>query len=576
MVAVIAVAATVITAGAVAAALTPGLSLLGGISAAATGGLGAAIGATAGGAGALGLTGTLVVAGAAGGAVGSIASQGTLIAAGVQEKFNWKSVGLAAIGGGVSGGLGSLANGSGFVADALSYGIVRGAVSSVVTQGIGTITGLQDSFDWTGVAASAISADIGQGVGSIVGDGFAGSLVTGAASAIANAATRSAIDGDSFGDNLRAAIPDVIGQAVIGAIGKWGAAAAQPKIPDTDINPVIDGAKIGPVVIDPKTGYAVQQEGYSIYDPKNDIDEVVAIAQRQANATFYDVVLGANAQTARNQAALQSGRAQQTLNQSYRLGVSGHNAAQDQIQAYNDFRARGKFAGLFENYDGLQWLTINHNYLSGNSGNNFGGLGNESLSKGITLSDVSKAVGATKGALTGIVRASETNTRAQIKAIDQDRVRVLRQLSSGQGIDDHRLDNTDYTKIGSKAANVAKKVIAPVGRVLSVVSGFGEIADRTKAGENGYYVTAEVVVGKTFGIFGAIGGGFVGAIGGTLGGLITGPGAIVTGAAGGAAGAYAGGEIGDKLGRGLVRLPERILVGLHNEMNNHYTGYWGG
>lgn len=38
------------------------------------------------------------------------------------------------------------------------------------------------------------------------------------ASALANAATRTAIDGSSFGDNLRAAIPDVIGQAIGGAL----------------------------------------------------------------------------------------------------------------------------------------------------------------------------------------------------------------------------------------------------------------------------------------------------------------------------------------------------------------------
>ncbi len=44
---------------------------------------------------------------------------------------------------------------------------------------------------------------------------------------IANAATRSAIEGSSFGDNLIAAIPDVIGQVAGGALGRsvgsvWG------------------------------------------------------------------------------------------------------------------------------------------------------------------------------------------------------------------------------------------------------------------------------------------------------------------------------------------------------------------
>jgi hypothetical protein len=44
-------------------------------------------------------------------------------------------------------------------------------------------------------------------------------MATSAASGIANAATRSAINGESFGKNLIAALPDIIGQAVGGAIG---------------------------------------------------------------------------------------------------------------------------------------------------------------------------------------------------------------------------------------------------------------------------------------------------------------------------------------------------------------------
>jgi hypothetical protein len=86
---------------------------------------------------------------------------------------------------------------------------------------------LQKKFDWAGVAA----AGIGGGVMNEVGDYMAakgytisvngqtrldtfGSLVTGVAGDIANAATRSLIDGSDFGDNIMAALPDTIGQTI--------------------------------------------------------------------------------------------------------------------------------------------------------------------------------------------------------------------------------------------------------------------------------------------------------------------------------------------------------------------------
>ena len=75
---------------------------------------------------------------------------------------------------------------------------------------------------------------MGAGIGSALGntgyfsslaDGggpgaFFGSLTTNTAGAIANAATRSALTGTNFGDNIVAAIPDVVGQAVGTALGR--------------------------------------------------------------------------------------------------------------------------------------------------------------------------------------------------------------------------------------------------------------------------------------------------------------------------------------------------------------------
>jgi hypothetical protein len=47
-------------------------------------------------------------------------------------------------------------------------GIVRGALSNAITQGIGVATGLQDRFDWTGVAVGSVVGGVAGGVGSLL------------------------------------------------------------------------------------------------------------------------------------------------------------------------------------------------------------------------------------------------------------------------------------------------------------------------------------------------------------------------------------------------------------------------
>lgn len=70
------------------------------------------------------------------------------------------------------------------------------------------------------MALAGISAGVGAGIGQtgLGGTGAAGAAVTGSARAIANAATRSLIEGTDFGDNLIASLPDVIGQTIGEAI----------------------------------------------------------------------------------------------------------------------------------------------------------------------------------------------------------------------------------------------------------------------------------------------------------------------------------------------------------------------
>jgi LysM repeat protein len=166
--------------------------------------------------------GAEIAGAAAAGALGSIASQSVGVATGIQDKFDWKGVALSAISAGVGGGLGKIVPGAGIGAQ-----IGRAVAGNVITQGIAVATGLQSKFDWTGVAVSAVSAGVGGLVGQALNyqPGLIGDLgndikggLAGAAATIASAATRSLIDGSDFGDNITAALPDVIGQTIGNAI----------------------------------------------------------------------------------------------------------------------------------------------------------------------------------------------------------------------------------------------------------------------------------------------------------------------------------------------------------------------
>jgi len=163
--------------------------------------IGAGIGAVLGAGGAT--AGAVATAGVVGGMIGGAASQGVGIALGIQDKFSWKGVALAGLSAAVGGSLGGL-GGSGIAGAA-----IRGVAGSVLTQGIAIATGLQSKFDFVGVAVAGVVGAVGQGIG---GDSqkFGRQFGASAASAIAGAATRSILTGTSFGDNVKAVLPDVI------------------------------------------------------------------------------------------------------------------------------------------------------------------------------------------------------------------------------------------------------------------------------------------------------------------------------------------------------------------------------
>ncbi|WP_206364461.1 hypothetical protein [Sphingomonas pokkalii] len=155
----------------------------------------------------------------------------------MQDRFSWSGVALSALSGAVSGGLAKV-NVFGKGAEGLA-GIgnvaARGALGSVISQGIAVATGLQPSFNWVGVAAAGIGA---AATGSIRLGGPAGLLARNAAGGLANAAARSVLEGSDFGDNVVAALPDIIGNTIGnlvarsvagGGRGRPGSAATPPQ-----------------------------------------------------------------------------------------------------------------------------------------------------------------------------------------------------------------------------------------------------------------------------------------------------------------------------------------------------------
>ncbi len=181
------------------------------------------------------------------GLLGNVASQGIGLATGVQDSFNFKSLALTGVASGVSVGLNEAGlfggtTGSAFEAGKLGIqsGTVDAALSSIasgaISQGIGVATGLQSKFSWAGVAAAGVAGGVGRFTAartSSLGE-IGGGVASNSAALIASAATRSAIEGSSFGDNFVAGLPDVIGQAVGRALANSSSSSRAPEnlIPD--------------------------------------------------------------------------------------------------------------------------------------------------------------------------------------------------------------------------------------------------------------------------------------------------------------------------------------------------------
>ncbi|RQQ00438.1 LysM peptidoglycan-binding domain-containing protein [Burkholderia stagnalis] len=215
---VVAVVVTAVTLGT--SSPVTGPMAAGAASGAAAGGGAAAAGGVAAGAAAAGASGAAIAGsvgvGLAAGAAGAMAGQLVMIAGGEQHGFNWKGIALSALGSGLTAGMGAALGAPAGVLSAAAQGAVR----SVVTQGIGVVTGLQDRFDWKGVAASAIAAGVGFEAGRAISssvsgmDPTMGRFITGAGSGLAAGAASTLVRGGSLSRDFGAIAADAVASTV--------------------------------------------------------------------------------------------------------------------------------------------------------------------------------------------------------------------------------------------------------------------------------------------------------------------------------------------------------------------------
>ena len=146
--------------------------------------------------------------------------QGIGVLIGAQHSIDWTEVAITGISAGVASGIGQIGQATGGILGANNFAgaALRGALGSTVTQGIGVATGLQKNFSFAEVAAAGIGGGIENNIsGSSFGRGFGrigNQLVSGVAGDIANAATKSLLDGSDFGDNIITALPATIGNTI--------------------------------------------------------------------------------------------------------------------------------------------------------------------------------------------------------------------------------------------------------------------------------------------------------------------------------------------------------------------------
>ncbi|VII90818.1 hypothetical protein [Pseudomonas sp. FG-3G] len=186
---VVAVVATVFTAGAATAVISGAATTFGGAAAAGTAALSAA---AAGTAATISLGGAIV-----GAAVGSAASQLVGMGMGAVDKFSWGQVAASGITGGltygITSGVGTLAQGAQpgswaqIAASAARTYSAQGVFNYAASQVANRIVGLDTSFSWNRLASSVVAANVSGGLNGRFGNQLSGQIVSGQAGAYASA-----------------------------------------------------------------------------------------------------------------------------------------------------------------------------------------------------------------------------------------------------------------------------------------------------------------------------------------------------------------------------------------------------
>lgn len=163
--------------------------------------------------------------------VGSATSQAVGLATGIQNKFDFKGLALSALSAGVTGGLAKL--GAFEVGSKFAAGALRGATSGIITQGVGVATGLQDRFSWSGVAAAGVGGGITQQIGGSNMWGRAGASLAGG---LGGAAAASLVSGQDFGDTLISSLPSIIANTIGNLVAGAVADSGKPKAGEIVVN----------------------------------------------------------------------------------------------------------------------------------------------------------------------------------------------------------------------------------------------------------------------------------------------------------------------------------------------------
>ena len=254
--------------------------------------------------------GATIAAGAVTGAAASAASQVVGIGIGEQSGLNWKGVALGAIAGGVSAGIGP---GVSVDPDNVVGGVLetagRAAVGNVVTQGVEVAVGLQDHFDWTGVAAAAVGAGAGAAAGSAVGGalggdmGTVGTIITNTASGLASGVAATIVTGGHIdvGNILTDAFGNAVAGALVGSLlappAGSGDGSAGPGVAPGGGGDASDGDDFGPVSVAPVTvpdPVSAPIDIGSLDDINGGMDDrgLLNAAEQSANPDYYSSVAG--------------------------------------------------------------------------------------------------------------------------------------------------------------------------------------------------------------------------------------------------------------------------------------------